>query len=90
MSTNFGELYFFRLQCDFQWLRRSRIRITLFGQNGSLPVSLDMLENEPTRMEVKECATELLNEQDKKKYSANIKRILPYLALNEVSFGIKF
>lgn len=72
------------LQGDFEWLHRSRIRITMFGQNGSMPVSNDMLENEPTRLEVKECQTEQLNENDKKKYCANIKRILPYLALNEV------
>lgn len=56
----------------------------MFGQNGSLPVSNDMLENAPTRMEVNEYPTELLNDEDKKKYCANIKRILPYLALNEV------
>lgn len=45
---------------------------------------MDMLENDRVQMEVNKCPTELLNEDDKKKYTANIKRILPYLALNEV------
>lgn len=45
---------------------------------------MDMLENDRSKMELNECATEVLNADDKKKYSANIKRILPYLALNEV------
>lgn len=76
-----------QFQGDFQWLHRSRIRITMLGQNGCLPVSIDMMENEPTQMEVNEYPTELLNKTDKIKFGANVKRILPYLALNEVFIG---
>lgn len=72
---------------EFEWLRRTRIRTTMLGQNGNLPESFDLQELEPTPMELNEYPTELLNETDQKKYRAKVKRILPYLALNEVFIG---
>lgn len=38
-------------------------------------------------MELNEYPTEVLNDADQKKYRAKVKRILPYLALNEVFIG---
>lgn len=72
------------LQGDFQWMNRSRIRLTLFGQNGNMPVPLDMLECDRAKMELNECPTEFLSNEDKQRFSANMRRTLPYLALNEV------
>lgn len=74
-------------QGEFSWLKRSRIRITMLGQNGHLPVSLDLQEMHPTPMELNEYATEILNDNDREMYQAKVKRILPYLALNEVFIG---
>lgn len=59
----------------------------MLGQNGHLPVSLDLQEMEPTPMELNEYPTEILNDSDKELYRAKVKRILPYLALNEVFIG---
>lgn len=78
---------FFFPQGEFSWLRRSRIRITMLGQNGRLPVSLDLQEMEPTPMELNDYPTEILNDSDQELYQAKVKRILPYLALNEVFIG---
>ncbi|XP_055319411.1 NAD kinase 2, mitochondrial isoform X2 [Sitodiplosis mosellana] len=75
------------IQGEFEWLYRTRIRITMLGQNGNLPESFDLQELEPRRMELNEYPTEMLNEADGKKYRAKVKRILPYLALNEVFIG---
>lgn len=75
------------IQGEFEWLRRTRIRTTVLGQNGNLPESFDLLELQPTPMELNEYPTELLNSADQKKYRAKVKRILPYLALNEVFIG---
>lgn len=80
------QLFFF--QGDFQWLRRSRIRITMLGQNGNLPKSNDLQELQFKPMELNEYQTEILSNEDKKRYGANVKRILPYLALNEVKMNI--
>lgn len=52
-----------------------------------MPESFDLLELAPTPMELNEYPTEELDDADKKKYRANVKRILPYLALNEVFIG---
>lgn len=59
----------------------------MLGQNGNLPESFDLHELQPTPMELNEYPTEMLNEIDRKKYRAKVKRILPYLALNEVFIG---
>lgn len=59
----------------------------MLGNNGNLPESYDLLELHPTPMELNEYPTELLNEADQKLYQAKVKRILPYLALNEVFIG---
>lgn len=72
---------------EFDWLKRTRIRTTMFGQNGNLPESFDLLELQPTPMELNDYPTEFLNDIDRKRYRAKVKRILPYLALNEVFIG---
>lgn len=59
----------------------------MLGQNGRLPVSLDLQEMEPTPMELNDYPTEILNDSDQELYQAKVKRILPYLALNEVFIG---
>lgn len=59
----------------------------MLGQNGNLPESFDLMELEPTPMELNEYSTEMLNEIYRKKFRAKVKRILPYLALNEVFIG---
>lgn len=74
-------------QGEFDWLHRTRIRTTMLGQNGNLPESFDLQELEPKHMELNEYPTEILCDDDQKKYRARIKRILPYLALNEVFIG---
>lgn len=68
-------------------MRRTRIRTTVLGQNGNLPESFDLHELQPTPMELNDYPTEFLNEYDRQKYRAKVKRILPYLALNEVFIG---
>lgn len=80
---------------DFEWMHRSRIRLTLLGLNGHAPVPVDLHEyNHVSPVEHKEVFTSeptLLdqingngnkNAEDSKKQLT--KRILPYLALNEV------
>lgn len=74
-------------QGEFDWLRRTRIRTTVLGQNGNLPESFDLQELEPKPMELNEYPTEILSDDDQRKYRARVKRILPYLALNEVFIG---
>lgn len=59
----------------------------MLGQNGHLPESLDLQEMEPTPMELNDYSTEILNDSDRELYQAKVKRILPYLALNEVFIG---
>lgn len=71
---------------DFKWMHRSRIRITLLGENGNLPQSIDLHEHTFAPMErIDLPPSEKLNEKDSRKYKATMKRVLPYLALNEVS-----
>lgn len=78
---------------DFQWMHRSRIRITLLGVNGNAPVPIDLHEYNTAPVEHKEVIISeptLLDQINggangngrKKKFT---KRMLPYLALNEVS-----
>lgn len=59
----------------------------MLGNNGNLPESYDLQELNPKPMELNEYPTELLNADDQKLYQAKVKRILPYLALNEVFIG---
>lgn len=59
----------------------------MLGQNGNLPASFDLQELQPTPMELNDYPTEMLDECDQKRYRAKVKRILPYLALNEVFIG---
>lgn len=77
---------------DFEWMHRSRIRITLLGVNGNAPVPVDLHEYNTAPVEHKEVIISeptLLDQINgngnsngkKKKFT---KRILPYLALNEV------
>lgn len=75
------------LKGEFDWLKRTRIRTTMLGQNGNLPESFDLQELQPTPMELNDYPTEFLNDADRKRYRAKVKRILPYLALNEVFIG---
>lgn len=59
----------------------------MLGQNGNLPKSFDLQELQPTSMELNSYPTETLSEDDQMKYRAKVKRILPYLSLNEVFIG---
>lgn len=85
---------------DFQWMHRSRIRITLLGVNGKAPVPIDLHEYNSAPVEHKEVIISepsLLDQinggangnghEKKRKFT---KRMLPYLALNEVSVHLKF
>lgn len=59
--------------------------MTLFGQNGNMmPQAQDLHEHEHTSIGPINLPTELLTETDAKLYNSKMKRILPYLALNEV------
>lgn len=83
------------LKGDFDWMHRSRLRITLLGVNGNAPVPIDLHEYNTAPVEHKEVIiseTTLLDQINggsngngssgkKKKFT---KRMLPYLALNEV------
>lgn len=69
---------------------RSRIRTTLLGSNGHMPESIDLHGHAITRMEQEETHPEHLNENDSKRYKAKMKRVLPYLALNEVCVNFFF
>lgn len=77
---------------DFDWMHRSRLRITLLGVNGNVPVPIDLHEYNTAPIEHKEVIISepsLLDHINggsvgngrKKKFT---KRMLPYLALNEV------
>lgn len=82
---------------EFNWMHRSRIRITLLGVNGNAPIPVDLHEyntapvehkeviiSEPTLLDhINGCAN---GNGKKKKFT---KRMLPYLALNEVSHRLK-
>lgn len=78
---------------DFDWMHRSRIRITILNVNGKQPVPVDLHEYNPAPIEHKELIVneptliDAINgngngsEHKKRKFT---KRVLPYLALNEV------
>jgi NAD+ kinase len=78
---------------EFSWMHKSRIRITLLGVNGKAPVPIDLHEYNTQPVEHKEVImTEpsLLdqingNSNGKGKRRNLTKRMLPYLALNEVN-----
>lgn len=79
---------------EFEWMHRTRIRITLLGVNGKAPVPIDLHEYNTAPVEHKEV---IINEStlldqingngngNGKKNKKFTKRMLPYLALNEVS-----
>jgi NAD+ kinase len=77
---------------EFEWMHRSRIRITLLGVNGNAPVPIDLHEYNTAPVEHKEVIISepsLLdqingNSNSKCKPRKFTKRMLPYLALNEV------
>lgn len=69
----------------FEWLQRSRIRLSLFGPNGNTPRAVDLHEHD--HVPIDDLELETLTETEAKKYDAKVKRTLPYLALNEVFIG---
>lgn len=81
---------------EFDWMHRSRIRITLLGVNGNAPVPIDLHEYNTAPVEHKEVIIsepsllDQINGSSKSTVSCNgnkkkfTKRVLPYLALNEV------
>lgn len=77
------DLFYF--QGNFEWMHRSRIRTTLLGNNGKIPESTDLFRHTVYKMEQEKTEPEYLLKDMAKKYKAKMKRVLPYLALNEVS-----
>ncbi|CAO1351210.1 unnamed protein product [Diamesa serratosioi] len=79
---------------EFEWMHRTRIRITLLGVNGEAPVPIDLHEYNTSPVEHKEVIiseSTLLDQingnGNGKKNKKFTKRMLPYLALNEVFIG---
>ncbi|XP_050743448.1 NAD kinase 2, mitochondrial isoform X3 [Drosophila biarmipes] len=72
---------------DFKWMHRSRVRTTMLGSNGEIPESTDLFRHTEVKMEQVTTAPEMLDKDMAHKYKAKMKRILPYLALNEVFIG---
>ncbi|KAH8279291.1 hypothetical protein KR026_005493, partial [Drosophila bipectinata] len=72
---------------DFKWMHRSRVRTTLLGSNGKIPESTDLFRHTEVKMEQVTTEPEMLDPEMASKYKAKMKRILPYLALNEVFIG---
>ncbi|XP_017126460.1 NAD kinase 2, mitochondrial isoform X3 [Drosophila elegans] len=72
---------------DFKWMHRSRVRTTMLGSNGKIPESTDLFRHTEVKMEQVTTAPEMLDRDMAFKYKAKMKRILPYLALNEVFIG---
>lgn len=68
-------------------MHRSRIRTTMLGNNGAIPESTDLFRHTAVKMEQVDTAPEELDWKMADKYKAKMKRILPYLALNEVIMG---
>ncbi len=67
-------------------MHRSRIRVTLFGQNGTVPQASDLHEHSfHSPIEPIDALSKSLSELDSKKYKSNRMIVVPYLALNEVS-----
>lgn len=65
-------------------MHRSRVRTTLLGNNGEIPESMDLFRHTEVKMEQVTTRPEVLDENMARKYKAKMKRIIPYLALNEV------
>lgn len=59
----------------------------MLGSNGKIPESTDLFRHTAVKMEQVDTAPEMLDEHMANKYKAKMKRILPYLALNEVCFS---
>ncbi|XP_017027241.1 NAD kinase 2, mitochondrial isoform X2 [Drosophila kikkawai] len=72
---------------DFKWMHRSRVRTTFLGNNGEIPESTDLFRHIEVKMEQVTTKPELLDQNMARKYKARMKRVLPYLALNEVFIG---
>lgn len=68
-------------------MHRSRIRTTFLSCNGIVPESTDLYRHTITKMEQEKIYAEHLSEPLARKYNAKMKRVLPYLALNEVFIG---
>ncbi|XP_067630732.1 NAD kinase 2, mitochondrial [Eurosta solidaginis] len=73
--------------CDFQWMYRTRIRTSILGSNGKIPESTDLYRHTVTKMEQEKTEPEYLSQIWADRYKAKMKRVLPYLALNEVFIG---
>ena len=68
----------------FKWIRRSRIKITLFGERADTAQPIDLHEHHFDPI-IPTAATPPHTMNSSKRY-ANTKTVIPYLALNEVSF----
>lgn len=76
------------LQGDFKWVRRSRIKVTLLGENGDLSSAIDLYEsNSSAPPGDAEPVPESLTAGERTRYDSKMKKVLPYLALNEVFIG---
>lgn len=78
---------------EFEWMHRSRLRITLLKVNGETPVPIDLHEYHTAPVDHKELILyephliDSINGNGHKKFT---KRMLPYLALNEVIYFCEF
>lgn len=75
------------LSKDFQWMHRSRIRVTLLSANGKVPLATDLHEHKGGTIEHLCLKADELSEHEQRIYKARVKRAIPYLALNEVFIG---
>lgn len=75
------------LRADFQWMHRSRIRVTLLSANGNIPSATDLHEHKGGTMEHLCLEADTLSEHEQRIYKARVKRVIPYLALNEIFIG---
>lgn len=75
------------LKKDFQFMQRTRIRITLLSANGDVPSATDLHEHKGGTMEHLCLDADKLSEHEQCIYKASVKRAIPYLALNEVFIG---
>lgn len=75
------------LRKDFEWMHRSRIRITLLSANGKVPSATDLHEHKGGSIEHLCLEADALSEHEQRIYKARVKRAVPYLALNEVFIG---
>lgn len=85
---NFG-FYYNQLQGDFKWIHRSRIKITLLGQNGNISQAIDLHEHNFEPLEPVDFPPQPLKTGESKQFGgAKMKKVLPYLALNEVTYWL--